>query len=256
MTYMPKFIPTDTDHSTDKYTQAELLREHSKVGLSRILATHNHPATEAVYTDRLEAELKIINDKSFSSYFLIVADYVNWARNNNIAVGPGRGSGPCSLVGYALGITSIDPIRYRLPFERFVNPDKESLPDFDLEFCNNRRNEVTSYLQSKYGADRVAQLISSESIPLPSRLIISDRSLTDLVTLSSNKGMEIPTANLTVAQVASTGFVQFNVINEISVTRIQRVLQALENNGEFIDIDNIPLDDSSAFQLFNHGEET
>ena len=255
MTYMPKFIPSDTECATDKYTEAELLGERSHEGLSRILAKHNHCATEAAYVNRLEAELKIIDDKSFSSYFLIVADYVNWAKNNNIAVGPGRGSGPCSLVGYALGITSIDPIRYQLPFERFVNPDRETLPDFDLEFCEYRRDEVTNYLQSKYGADRVAQLISSESIPLPSRLIIGDRSLAELVTLSSSKGMEIPTAELTVAQLVNTGLVQFNVINEKSVTEIQRKLQALENIGIIIDINNIPLDDNSAFQLLITGEK-
>ena len=255
MTYMPRFIPSDKEYSTDKYTEAQLLGKRSREGLSRILASQNHSATELVYIDRLTAELKIINDKSFSSYFLIVADYVSWAKDNNIAVGPGRGSGPCSLVGYALGITSIDPIKYQLPFERFLNPERESLPDFDLEFCGNRRDEVTSYLQSKYGADRVAQLVSSESIPLPSRLIIGDRSLDELVTLTSNEGMDIPTANLTVAQSASTGFVQFNVINEKSVTKIQHVLQALDENGIVVDIDTIPLDDSHAFQLLISGDK-
>lgn len=252
---MPKFIPSDADCSTDEYREVELLRERSQEGLSRILTRHNHSATKAVYSDRLEAELKVIIDKSFSSYFLIVADYVNWAKSNNIAVGPGRGSGPCSLVGYALGITSIDPIKYRLPFERFVNSERAAVPDFDLEFCENRRDEVTSYLQSKYGADRVAQLISSESIPIPSRLVIGDRPLAELVSLSSNKAMGIPTANLTVAQVANTGLVQFNVINQKSVTEIQRVLQALEKVGVVIDIDNISLDDSSAFQLLITGEK-
>lgn len=255
MTYMPKFIPSATECSTEKYTDAELLRKRSQEGLSRVFVRHSPSATQSVYRERLEAELKIINDKSFSSYFLIVADYVNWAKSNDIAVGPGRGSGPCSLVGYALGITSIDPIKYRLPFERFVNPEKESLPDFDLEFCENRRDEVTSYLQSKYGADRVAQLISSESIPLPSRLVIGDRSLAELVSLSSGKARGIPTANLRVEHVASSGLVQFNVINEKSISEIQRVLQVLEHNSTFIDIETISLDDNNAFKLLVAGRK-
>lgn len=110
--------------------------------------------------ERAEYELSIINRMGYSDYYLIVWDYVKFARDNGIMVGPGRGSGAGSLVAYCLGITNIDPIKYNLIFERFLNPERISMPDFDVDFCYERRQEVIDYVVSKYGKDRVAQIIT------------------------------------------------------------------------------------------------
>ena len=109
---------------------------------------------------RLKYELNVIEKTEFADYFLIVADFVNWAKNHGITVGPGRGSAAGSLVSYILGITDIDPLKYGLLFERFLNPDRISMPDIDLDFADNRRDEVVAYVRQKYGEDRVAQIIT------------------------------------------------------------------------------------------------
>lgn len=109
---------------------------------------------------RLDYELDIIVKKGYSTYFLIVADFVNWAKGKRIAVGPGRGSAAGSLVAYSMGITDLDPIKHLLPFERFLNPDRPSPPDIDLDFADDRRDEVIAYVTEKYGSDRVAQIIT------------------------------------------------------------------------------------------------
>jgi len=109
---------------------------------------------------RLEYELTIITAKGYATYFLIVADFVNWAKEKGIAVGPGRGSAAGSLVAYSLGITDLDPLKYNLPFERFLNPDRPSPPDIDLDFADDRRDEVIAYVTEKYGSDKVAQIIT------------------------------------------------------------------------------------------------
>ena len=116
------------------------------------------------YQQRLDLELEIITQMGFAGYFLIVADFINWAKQQGIPVGPGRGSGAGSLVGYALGITDLDPIRWGLLFERFLNPERISMPDFDIDFCQDRREEVIAYVQQKYGIDRVAQIITFGSL--------------------------------------------------------------------------------------------
>ncbi|PIE19367.1 MAG: DNA polymerase III subunit alpha [Proteobacteria bacterium] len=115
---------------------------------------------EAVYRDRLEMEIGIINQMGFPGYFLIVWDFINWAKNDGVPVGPGRGSGAGSLVAYSLGITDIDPIRYDLLFERFLNPERVSMPDFDIDFCMNKRDRVIQYVTHKYGEDNVGQIIT------------------------------------------------------------------------------------------------
>jgi DNA polymerase-3 subunit alpha len=112
------------------------------------------------YWDRLEHELSVIIEKGFAPYFLIVQDFINWAKSQGIPVGPGRGSAAGSLVAYALRITDLDPIRYRLYFERFLNAERASLPDIDVDFCYNRRDEVIQYVTEKYGTDRVAQIVA------------------------------------------------------------------------------------------------
>ena len=119
------------------------------------------PAMDAqAYRDRLAFELKVIGDMGFPGYFLIVADFIKWAKSQNIAVGPGRGSGAGSVVAWALTITDLDPLRFGLLFERFLNPERVSMPDFDIDFCQSRRDEVISYVQQKYGREQVAQIIT------------------------------------------------------------------------------------------------
>lgn len=119
-----------------------------------------YPQITKEIADRLSYELDIICKKGYATYFLIVSDFVNWARDRKIAVGPGRGSAAGSLVAYSLGITDLDPIVHKLPFERFLNPDRPSPPDIDLDFADDRRDEVISYVTEKYGSDKVAQIIT------------------------------------------------------------------------------------------------
>lgn len=256
MTYMPKFIQptTENDKNIHINPEAELLKKQSREKLSCLLAGNDVAAPAAIYITRLEAELKILEDKDYCGYFLIVADYVQWAKDNSIAVGPGRGSGPCSLVGFALGITNIDPIKYDLPFERFINPERDALPDFDLDFCDERRTEVTDYIKTKYGADRVAQISSDDTTPLPSRLVICDRPLEQLVSLYTMSDSNFPAAKMNIAQVADAGLVQFNAINQKALTIIQRAVQTLTQSGQPIDINSISLDDSDTYRLLSAGE--
>ena len=140
--------------------EVEELRRQAKAGLQARLAVIPHAAPVAAYEERLEYELGIIERMGFPGYFLIVADFIKWAKDHDIPVGPGRGSGAGSLVAYALTITDLDPLRYSLLFERFLNPDRVSMPDFDIDFCMDRREEVIAYVQDKYGKDRVAQIIT------------------------------------------------------------------------------------------------
>lgn len=256
MTYMPEFIHSTADfsHQCPVNAEADLLWERSRESLSCLLVKLNPAAPESVYKARLETELGILEEHGFSGYFLIVADYVQWAKDNGIAVGPGRGSGPCSLVGFALGITNVDPIKYDLPFERFVNPDRQTLPDFDVDFCDKRQSEVTNYIQSKYGPDRVAQISSHDTTPLTSRLVICDRPLTELVTLYPNPESGFPVAKMTMEQIKDAGLVQFNAINQKALTINQRVVKELTKSGAAIDLDNIPLDDKGAYSLLSAGE--
>ena len=136
------------------------LRRQANEGLQARLAVIPHSATPAEYQARLDFELSIIEKMGFPGYFLIVSDFIKWAKDHNIPVGPGRGSGAGSLVAYALTITDLDPLRYALLFERFLNPERVSMPDFDIDFCMDRREEVITYVQQKYGRDKVAQIIT------------------------------------------------------------------------------------------------
>ena len=142
--------------------EAEELQEQARAGLAARLAKHG-PAegfTVEDYEKRLDFELSIITRMKFPGYFLIVSDFIKWAKNHDIPVGPGRGSGAGSLVAYALTITDVDPLRFGLLFERFLNPDRVSMPDFDIDFCQNRREEVIEYVKHHYGQERVAQIIT------------------------------------------------------------------------------------------------
>ncbi|MEJ6404980.1 DNA polymerase III subunit alpha [Yoonia sp. 2307UL14-13] len=136
------------------------LRRQAEQGLKDRLAVIPHAAPVDEYEKRLEFELGIIEGMGFPGYFLIVADFIKWAKERDIPVGPGRGSGAGSLVAYALLITDLDPLRYSLLFERFLNPERVSMPDFDIDFCMDRREEVIRYVQEKYGRDKVGQIIT------------------------------------------------------------------------------------------------
>ena len=140
--------------------EVQELRRQANEGLQARLKIIPHSATPEEYQARLDFELGIIEKMGFPGYFLIVADFIKWAKDHNIPVGPGRGSGAGSLVAYALTITDLDPLRYALLFERFLNPERVSMPDFDIDFCMDRREEVISYVQNKYGRDKVAQIIT------------------------------------------------------------------------------------------------
>jgi DNA polymerase-3 subunit alpha len=141
--------------------EAELRRQASE-GLRARLAAHGLAPgrTEEDYAQRLAFELDVIVKMTFAGYFLIVADFIQWAKAQGIPVGPGRGSGAGSVVAWALTITDLDPLRFGLLFERFLNPERVSMPDFDIDFCQERRDEVITYVRDRYGADRVAQIIT------------------------------------------------------------------------------------------------
>ena len=140
--------------------EVEELRRQAREGLAARLAVITPSATREDYDARLEFELGIIEQMGFPGYFLIVADFIKWAKDRQIPVGPGRGSGAGSLVAYALTITDLDPLRYSLLFERFLNPERVSMPDFDIDFCMDRREEVIQYVQGKYGREKVGQIIT------------------------------------------------------------------------------------------------
>ncbi len=154
---LPDF-PTPAGMGLDDY-----MRQRSFEGLHERMA-HLYPDTAAraarlpEYTERLEFELGTIVQMGFPGYFLIVADFINWAKNNGVPVGPGRGSGAGSLVAYSLGITDLDPLRYDLLFERFLNPERVSMPDFDVDFCQDGRDRVIQYVKDKYGHAAVSQI--------------------------------------------------------------------------------------------------
>ena len=136
------------------------LRKKSNAGLKKRLSVVQHAVSVEEYQKRLDFELDTIESMGFPGYFLIVADFISWTKAQKIPVGPGRGSGAGSLVAYALTITDLDPLRYGLLFERFLNPERISIPDFDIDFCMDRREEVIRYVQQKYGRDRVGQIIT------------------------------------------------------------------------------------------------
>ena len=150
-------------------SEIDELRHRATEGLEKRLADHvlsgsgteeERAAAAAPYRERLDFELGVIESMGYPGYFLIVADFIQWAKGEGIPVGPGRGSGAGSVVAWALTITDLDPLRWGLLFERFLNPERVSMPDFDIDFCQERRDEVIRYVQRKYGEDRVAQIIT------------------------------------------------------------------------------------------------
>src|SRR6516225_5435282 len=158
-------------------TIEEHLRQEAIAGLKRRLAqlypdAGEREARRPEYVARLDFEAKTIIQMGYAGYFLIVADFINWAKKNGVPVGPGRGSGAGSLIAYSLGITDLDPLRYTLLFERFLNPERVSMPDFDIDFCQDGRDRVIEYVKQKYGAESVSQIATFGT--LQARAVVRD----------------------------------------------------------------------------------
>ena len=166
---LPKFLSSSIDEYKELY-------KLSHDGLNNIILNIKNNKDTSLnkkkYEERLNYEINIIKKTGYSGYFLIVADFISWAKKNGIPVGPGRGSGAGSLVAWALGITNLDPIKYDLLFERFLNPDRVTLPDFDIDFCQERRDDVLKYVVKKYGKKKVSQIITFGT--LQSRNVVRD----------------------------------------------------------------------------------
>ncbi len=204
-----------------EYKKETYLEKLAKEGLKNRLKKIKPVVSEKEYYDRLEYELKIINEKGFAGYFLIVQDFINFAKKNNIPVGPGRGSGAGSLVAYAIGITELDPLRYGLLFERFLNPERKSLPDIDTDFCKDKRDLVINYVREKYGDNRVCQIATFAE--LKAKSIIKD-----------------------VARVLSIPFAEINALtkslpnrvgeDELTVDMAVQIEPRLKKNRELVDI--------------------
>jgi DNA polymerase-3 subunit alpha len=173
---LPRFVAADRDLTPEEVAklEADELSRQAKEGLEARLAVS--PLAEGFaredYEKRLDYELGVIARMKFPGYFLIVADFIKWAKSQGVPVGPGRGSGAGSLVAWSLTITDLDPLRFGLLFERFLNPERVSMPDFDIDFCQDRRDEVIRYVQRKYGHDRVAQIITHGK--LQARAVLRD----------------------------------------------------------------------------------
>jgi len=214
--------------------EAEELESQAKAGLEARLAKHGPAAAFTVedYEKRLAFELSIITRMKFPGYFLIVADFIKWAKDHDIPVGPGRGSGAGSLVAYALTITDVDPLRFGLLFERFLNPDRVSMPDFDIDFCQYRREEVIDYVKHRYGEQRVAQIITFGT--LQARGVLRDvgrvlempygqvDKLTKLVPQNPAKPITLPEA------IAGEPKLQEAAAEEPVVARLLEIAQKLE----------------------------
>lgn len=171
---LPRFAGAGADPAIADAAEVQALRDMARSGLEARLAAHGLAPglTREDYEKRLDFELGVIIKMKFPGYFLIVADFIQWAKSQGIPVGPGRGSGAGSLVAWSLTITDLDPMRFALLFERFLNPERVSMPDFDIDFCQDRRDEVIRYVQQKYGGDQVAQIITFGT--LQARAVLRD----------------------------------------------------------------------------------
>jgi len=169
---VPKHAPILPSFGDGSYSEDDILDSQAKKGLEKRLSEVELAEPREAYFERLEFELNIIKNMGFPGYFLIVADFIQWAKDHDIPVGPGRGSGAGSVVAWALTITDLDPLRYGLLFERFLNPERVSMPDFDIDFCQERRGEVIDYVRRKYGDGQVAMIITFGT--LQARAVVRD----------------------------------------------------------------------------------
>src|SRR5207249_2885494 len=205
------------------------------------------PARERLYEERARSELAIITSMGFAGYFLIVADFINWAKNQGIPVGPGRGSAAGSLVAWALRITDLDPIEHGLLFERFLNPERRSMPDIDVDFCFVRRDEVIRYVREKYGADRVASKHAAG-------IVISNRPLSDDVPLWVDKDGAVVT-QYTFTDAEAIGLIKFDFLGLKTLTLVDGIVRRIrEGRGVELRADRLPLDDARTYQLLADGD--
>src|SRR5947209_95114 len=196
------------------------------------------------YHDRLQSEIDVIMSMGFPGYFLVVWDFIKYAKDHGIPVGPGRGSGAGSLVAYSMGITDVDPLDYDLLFERFLNPERISMPDIDIDFCMNRRGEVIDYVRRKYGADKVAQIITFGTMAAKSVVRDVGRVLGLPYTLVDKVAKTIPTGpDVTLPMAAKE--------SQALIDDAIKSAKAVE--GVTIDIADLPLDDPEVFRLFQEG---
>src|SRR5207253_319556 len=202
----------------------------------------------------------------FSGYFLIVQDFINWAKRNGIPVGPGRGSGAGSLVAYSLRVTDIDPIPYNLLFERFLNPERVSMPDFDIDFCQDRRGEVISYVTEKYGKENVAQIITYGALSAKSAIKDVARVMgvpfAEVNELTRNIPNLIEGHPATIEKALEVepklaGLVKFDFLGLTTLTVISNAVKLInrgKNPEEQLDIALLPLDDKKTYQLISSGD--
>ena len=318
--------------------EGDELRKQARVGLEERLNRHVFTPNldekakaeqREKYFKQLEYELDVIEEMKFPGYFLIVADFIKWAKAQQIPVGPGRGSGSGSVVAWSLTITDLDPLRWGLVFERFLNPERVSMPDFDIDFCQDRRDEVIRYVQNKYGADRVAHIITfgklqaravlrdvgrvlqmpygqvdricklipnnpahpvtiEEALTVEPQLkqmveqetevkhliniaqqleglyrhasthaagvVIGDRPLEELVPLYYDARSPLPATQFNLKYVEQAGLVKFDFLGLKTLTVIQQTIDYLKEQGTFLDISCIPLDDQKTFELLRRAE--
>ncbi len=315
-------------YASEGKTEAQELAEQARAGLDARLAKGELAAEPEEYRKRLEYELEVIEGTGFPGYFLIVADFIQWAKANDVPVGPGRGSGAGSVVAWALTITDLDPIRYGLLFERFLNPERVSLPDFDIDFCQDRRGRVIDYVCGKYGTDRVAHIITfgtlqaravirdvgrvmqmplgqvdrlaklipfnpaapvtlAEAIQGEPRLqsardedpdvarllsvalkleglfrnasthaagvVIGDRPLVELSPLYRDPRSAIPATQFNMKWVEKAGLVKFDFLGLKTLTVIARALAYLEEQGRPVDLETLPDDDGTTYEMLSGG---
>lgn len=212
---LPPSLPNFSDGSI---SEADLLKIEAKKGLE-IRFAQKKPKQKDEYMARLDYELGIICQMNFAGYFLIVSDFIKWSKANNIAVGPGRGSGAGSIIAWTLQITDLDPIEFGLLFERFLNPERISMPDFDIDFCQERREEVINYVRTKYGDDRVGQIITFGK--LQAKAVIKD--------VSRVLGLQYSFADYL------TELVPFNAVNPVTLNQaiedVKELKEAYQGRG-------------------------
>lgn len=233
-TYLPKF-PVPAAMSAEVYLRDLALRGFDgRVASGRIVfGTHS----EKEYRERLDYELSVINSMGYADYFLIVQDYVSFARSKDIPVGPGRGSGAGSLVAFSLGITDVDPLRFDLLFERFLNPERVSMPDIDMDFCYNRRDEVIDYVAERYGKDHVSQIVTFGTLAARAAIRDVGRALgmayADVDVVAKAVPQEL---NITIADALKKKDLQELYKNSESVRRLVDTAMALEGMPRNISI--------------------
>ena len=230
--HLPEYpvAPGDTENAhLRQLARAGLQRRAQTIGLSRAVEE---------YQKRLEYELDVIERMGFAGYFLVVADFIDWGKNNGVPVGPGRGSGAGSLVAYAIGITDLDPLPYNLLFERFLNPERVSLPDFDVDFCIEGRDDVIRYVADKYGTERVSQIITYGS--MAARAVVRD--VTRVLGLPYGLGDRIAKlipgapAYKTEAEKAECSVLEYAALKDVKNEELRELYRKDEEIREIIDL--------------------